>query len=609
MVAVARRHGLALIEDCAQAHFTEYKGRFVGTIGDIGCFSFQQSKHMTTGDGGMTITSNAAYHERMKLFADKGYARKGWGSRAYLFHAPNYRMTELVGAVGVAQLGKVRGVIEKRRQLAEQLNGLLSKIGGVEPAPVTAGAKPSYWQYAFDVPGVPAEAVAAEMARQKVFAMAGYTGKPIYLCSESLTAKRTYGTSEWPFNANPGVTYEYTEGLCPKAEARLKHLVTVPIDESCSPSYIERVAAVVGRTMEALAAGTTTTPVSAARPAPVAAPRAGSAKKVRVAIVGCGQMGRWHLDSYKSDPRVDVVACVDTARDRAEAFARETGGRAYTSHADMLANEGIDAVSLCSVPSSHRDITVDLLRSGAHVLCEKPLAVTVAEAEEMSRAAKAQNRLLFTAFKFRFHDEVRKAKELIESGSLGRVLNFRLMFGGYIDMRGQWYGQKALAGGGIIMDNGPHAADLMRYLFGCDVKSVTAQVSHIQGLEVEDTAKLDVCLANETLGTGDLSWTVRIPPRSYLEIYGEDGAALLDGEGISYRFKTWSEWKREPNAVDVKGALARQIHYFVGATLGDNPLGLGNGEGVASQRVIEAAYASVQMNRRVDVSTGDLVAV
>ena len=96
-------------------------------IGDIGCFSFQQSKHMTTGDGGMTITSNQEYYERMKLFADKGYARKGWGARAYLFHAPNYRMTELVGAVGLAQLEKLKAVIEKRRELGEHLTSLLSK--------------------------------------------------------------------------------------------------------------------------------------------------------------------------------------------------------------------------------------------------------------------------------------------------------------------------------------------------------------------------------------------------------------------------------------------------------------------------------------------------
>src|SRR5947208_8743061 len=126
IVDIAKRHGIALIEDCSQAHLAEYKGKYVGTIADIGCFSFQQSKQMTTGDGGMTITSNKSYYERMKLFADKGYARKGWGARAYLFHALNYRMNELTGAVGLAQLKKIKGVVAKRRELGERLSALLS---------------------------------------------------------------------------------------------------------------------------------------------------------------------------------------------------------------------------------------------------------------------------------------------------------------------------------------------------------------------------------------------------------------------------------------------------------------------------------------------------
>ena len=208
MSAIAKRHNIPLIEDCSQAHWTHYKDRLVGTIGDIGCFSFQQSKHMTTGDGGMTITSNQAYYERMKLFADKGYARKGWGARSYLFHAPNYRMTELVGAVGLAQLGKVKAVVEKRRELGEHLTSLLRRIDGVEPVPVTEGARPSYWQYPLYVNGVSAEAFATEMIRQKIWVLAGYTGKPIYLCSESLAAKQTSGQSQWPFNCDPGITYQ-----------------------------------------------------------------------------------------------------------------------------------------------------------------------------------------------------------------------------------------------------------------------------------------------------------------------------------------------------------------------------------------------------------------
>ena len=609
MTAVAARHKLPLIEDCSQAHWTEYKGRMVGTIGDIGCFSFQQSKHMTTGDGGMTITSNAAYYERMKLFADKGYARKGWGARAYLFHAPNYRMTELVGAVGLVQLEKVPGVVAKRRQLGEKLTSLLSGIEGVEPAPVTPGAKHSYWQYPIRVAGLSAEALVEEMGRQKVFALAGYTGKPIYLCSESLTEKKTYGTSEWPFNCNPGIAYEYREGLCQIAEAELQHLVCIPVDESRGVDYVERVASVVTNAVAKLTgrAGVSVTVAGSPRPvaAPVARPapasRAANSKpKVRIGIIGCGQMGRWHLDSYRANPDVELVGFVDSSLDRAERFAAECGGRAYRSHRELLANEALDGVSLCTVPSTHRDIAIAALQAGVHVLCEKPLAISVAEAEEMSLAAQRAQRLLFTAFKFRFHDEVRRAKQMIDAGSLGPIISFRLMFGGYIDMTQQWYATKALAGGGIIMDNGPHAFDLVRYLFG-DVTSIAAQTSSIQNLEVEDTAKVDLAAGGGIVGTSDLSWSVRVPARSYLEIYGADGSASLDGEGISYRFKTWSEWKRDLNQRDGKGAFARQIDYFVAATRGENPLGLGD-EGVAAQRVIEAAYESVRRGRRVELA-------
>ena len=82
-------------------------------MGDIGCFSFQQSKHMTTGDGGMTVTSNKAYYERMKLYVDKGFMRKGWGTRAYGFHAPNYRMNELTAAVGPCPIKKSQSCCPK----------------------------------------------------------------------------------------------------------------------------------------------------------------------------------------------------------------------------------------------------------------------------------------------------------------------------------------------------------------------------------------------------------------------------------------------------------------------------------------------------------------
>lgn len=598
MAEIARRHSIPLIEDCAQAHLAEYKGRYVGTIGDFGCFSFQQSKQMTTGDGGMTITSSKASYDRMKLFADKGWARKGWGARAYLFHAPNYRMTELVGAVGLAQLKKVKWVIEKRREVGEYLSELLAGIEGVVPAPVTEGAKHSYWLYPLQVNGVDSDSFATGMIQEKVWVSPGYIGKPIYLCSESLAAKKTYGESQCPFTCSGATaTYEYKEGLCPRAEAMLKQLICIPIDESWQRDDVERVAAIVSQCMQELTSRRSSAPTREKDLSVEPAVKKASGK-LRIGIIGCGQMGRWHFDAYKRNPHSEVVAFADTNFDKAQKFAQEDGATAYRSHQEMMEKERLNGVSICTVPSTHRDITLDLLNIGVNVLCEKPLAVSVAQAEEMLQKAKEKKLLLLTAFKFRFYDEVLKAKELIEKGSLGKILNFRLMFGGHLDMAGSWYAQREFAGGGVLMDNGAHTVDLVHYLFG-EIENISAEVSSHQNIEVEDTAKLVIRLTDGTAGTIDLSWSVSVAPSAYLEIYGEDGSALLDAEGISYRLKTWKEWKRISNRVSINEAFARQIEHFVEAMRGKTPLIVGNGEGLKAQIVIEAAYESAINGRKV----------
>ena len=205
------------------------------------------------------------------------------------------------------------------------------------------------------------------------------------------------------------------------------------------------------------------------------------------AIIGCGNIGKRHAEYIQAAGKLIGVCDIDKTK------ATETGKKynatVFFSIEELLQSEAKpDVVVVCTPNGLHARHSILSLQSGCHVLCEKPLAISVSAGEEMSRKATEQTRLLFTAFTFRFDDEVRVAIELIDTGSLGGSLNFRLMFGGYIDMHGQWYSQKALSGGGIIMDNGPHAADLMRFLFG-DIKTITAQVARIQDLEVEDRCK------------------------------------------------------------------------------------------------------------------------
>jgi len=130
-----------------------------------------------------------------------------------------------------------------------------------------------------------------KMNEEKVMVMPGYTGKPIYLCSESLTAKKTYGTSQWPFTCNNGTNYEYKEGLCPRAEETLKQIACIPLDESWSVAKVESVAAAIRKSLAAKINGGPAGRKNRTA-SPVALRVAEPEKTTRIGIVGCGQISR-----------------------------------------------------------------------------------------------------------------------------------------------------------------------------------------------------------------------------------------------------------------------------------------------------------------------------
>ena len=246
--AIAKKHNVILIEDASQSHATKYKGRYLGTVGDIGCFSLQQSKHMTTGDGGMTITSNEAYWDRMRFFADKGYLRKGYGSRAYAFLAPCYRMNEETAAVGLPQLKRVRARVERRMELGSLLSELIKRIDGIRSAPVTEGSEHSYWLYPIHVEKWHAQQFAAALTAEGVPAGAGYIGRPIFACAECCAAKVTYGDSHFPFDsAYNDRKIAYDENLCPRAQRALDHFVNVAVNENFSDEDVRDIARAIGK--------------------------------------------------------------------------------------------------------------------------------------------------------------------------------------------------------------------------------------------------------------------------------------------------------------------------------------------------------------------------
>jgi dTDP-4-amino-4,6-dideoxygalactose transaminase len=258
ILELAARRNLFVIEDCAQAHLATYKGRLCGTMGNLGCFSFQQSKHMTTGDGGMVVSNeDMRFRRALRLCGDKGWPRDK-GGRDHLFLAPNYHMTELQAAVGLAQLRKLPAMVEARIAAADHLTARLSDVD-VAPAGVLPDSRAVYFYYAFRFEPsrlrVPVKDVMRALVAEGIDGFIGYPG-PIPLYRYPVIRNRlTFGSSGWPFTL-PGVrrNWDYSDALCPEAEKACAETVCMWWSESLTELHAERIAAAIRKVVSAYAA-------------------------------------------------------------------------------------------------------------------------------------------------------------------------------------------------------------------------------------------------------------------------------------------------------------------------------------------------------------------
>lgn len=258
ILVTAAEHGIPVIEDCSQAYGALYTGRKVGTSGTIGCFSLQQSKHITSGDGGLTVTDDPDLARRMRLFSDKGWPREG-EQRTHLFYGVNYRMTELQGAVALAQLPKLDGVLAARRRWGHLLAGLVDGVPGISTPALPEGSESVYWLFPVAVDtdrlGATVGQVTAAISAEGIPASPGYV-TPLYL-TPVLAEGKTYGDSHFPFDS-PYTTRNYRDyrsGLCPVAEGMNERMFTVPINERYTEQDVRDIAAAIAKVATAFADG------------------------------------------------------------------------------------------------------------------------------------------------------------------------------------------------------------------------------------------------------------------------------------------------------------------------------------------------------------------
>ncbi|MEW9553227.1 DegT/DnrJ/EryC1/StrS family aminotransferase [Nonomuraea sp. NPDC050783] len=225
---LADRHGLTLIEDCAQAWLTELPGgRYAGTAGHVGTLSLQQWKHITCGDGGLALTDDGELARRMRLFADKGWDRAAGRSHESL--GLNYRMTELQAAVARAQLAKLPGVVGARRRTAAELIAALRALGTDLVLPRPDGH--AWWLFPLVLPGGGAPELAAWLSAAGIPARAGYLKEP--LNRAPLWDRPVYGSSRYPLEG-------YRPAPCPEAERLVAAtLLTVDWNEHYTSEHVK----------------------------------------------------------------------------------------------------------------------------------------------------------------------------------------------------------------------------------------------------------------------------------------------------------------------------------------------------------------------------------
>jgi predicted dehydrogenase len=258
---------------------------------------------------------------------------------------------------------------------------------------------------------------------------------------------------------------------------------------------------------------------------------------IQFAIIGCGRIAQRHAEHIHKFGK--LVAVCDTVKEKADAMAKQYNATAYYDAADLLANEkSIDVVSVCSPNGLHAQHSIQGLKAGFHVLCEKPMAINVNDCGEMIKTAERYNKRLFAIKQNRFNPPVEAVKNIIDEGKLGKIFSVQLtcFWNRNEDYyRNSWKGTKDLDGG-TLYTQFSHFVDLLYWMVGDikDVEAYTANYAHQGIIEFEDTGVVILKFQNGAIGT--INYTVNSYGKNMegsLSIFGEKGTVKIGGQYLN----------------------------------------------------------------------------
>ena len=338
--------------------------------------------------------------------------------------------------------------------------------------------------------------------------------------------------------------------------------------------------------------------------------------EIGVGIIGCGSVARWKY--VKNLAEMSGVSLRAFYGGRAEEFQQQYGapGSAVCRDlAEFLAREDVDAVCICTPNNSHAEIALAALRARKHVLCEKPMAVTLAECESMVAAAERNGKHLMIGHNMRFDPVHRRAKQLLDRGVIGDVITFRAVLGnagpeGWSVDEGTWFFDKNKAALGALSDMGIHKVDLIQYLLGQKVIETTAKVVTLnkrdnegQLIGVDDNALCILRMSGGALGTMAASWTIYGHECQSTCLYGTKGIMLIYSEPSSPIIVSDMEGNRTSYNLDVPHNGTGVIDEFVDALVHDREPEVSGREALTVMRTIFASINSSNISRTVAVNS------
>ena len=344
---------------------------------------------------------------------------------------------------------------------------------------------------------------------------------------------------------------------------------------------------------------------------------------LKIGIIGCGKITEVrHAPEYAENPNCQLVAFFDVVPERAKALAEQYGGVAYDSIEALLASD-VDAVSVCVANAYHAQASIQALKAGKHVLCEKPMATTPEDCEAMVAAAKAAGKFLMIGQNQRLAKAHVKAREIIESGEMGKVITFETHFThpgpeGWTGVRDSWFFDKKVASFGVMADLGVHKTDLIHYLTGKKIVRTSAVLATLdktfsdgRPITVDDNAYAIYTMEDGVVGTMHVSWTNYGNENNSTKMYMEGGVLRMyddpkyslivekrDGEVIPYELDLLTSNKEQTTGGRTSTGV---IDAFVESIITNTPPAISGESAMHAMKVVFANEQSAQLGKAVDV--------